>query len=122
MMSSGTRLRLRALGVACALVAALASGSVGAQGTPPSVRMQSTSFAPVELHVAPGTMVTWTNPTAVAHTVTADDGSSDSGDVAPGDTYTQEFDTPGTYPYYCQYHGGPGGEDMAGVIVVDDAG
>jgi plastocyanin len=122
MMSSGTRLRLRALGVACALVAAFVSGSVGAQGAPSSVQMQIVTFDPAELHVAPGTMVTWTNPSALVHTVTADDGSSDSGDVAPGNAYTQEFDTPGTYAYYCQYHGGPGGQGMAVVIVVDAAG
>ncbi len=81
--------------------------------------MQQRSFAPAELHVSPGTVVTWMNSSSPTHTVTADDGSSDSGDVSPGGAYTQEFDTPGTYPYFCQYHGAPGGEDMAGVIVVD---
>ncbi|MBA3551403.1 MAG: LPXTG cell wall anchor domain-containing protein [Actinobacteria bacterium] len=32
------------------------------------------------------------------------------------------FDTAGTYPYYCQFHGGPGGDGMAGVISVTGGG
>lgn len=82
--------------------------------------MPGRRFVPRELHVAPGAVVTWTNSSGETHTVTADDGSFDSGDVDPGGTFTQEFDAPGSYPYYCGPHGGPGGEGMAGVIIVDD--
>ena len=94
--------------------------SAVAQGTT-TVNMNSDSFDRTEVHVAPGQTVIWNNPNnpdSQTHTVTADDGSFDSGDVNTGTQYTMEFDTPGTYPYYCQYHGGPGGEGMSGVIVV----
>jgi plastocyanin len=53
------------------------------------------------------------------HTITADDGSFDSGILNPGDTFSLTFDTPGTSAYYCQIHGGPGGVGMAGTIVVN---
>jgi len=111
--------RLRGLALAGAFVAALAAGPAVAQDAGPTVTMQPMTFAPPELHVAPGTNVTWTNPTAVEHTVTADDGSFDSGNVEPGAVFSMAFDTPGRYQYYCQQHGEPGLQDMAGVIVVD---
>ena len=76
-------------------------------------------FAPKELVVAPGTTVVWTNLDSVAHTVTADDGSFDSGDFGRGETYSLTFTAPGRYQYYCIPHGMPGMEDMAGVIIVE---
>ncbi len=90
-----------------------------AQGAGNTINMNSETFDRTEVHIAPGQTVIWNNPNSDTHTVTADDGSFDSGDVATGDQYTMEFDTPGTYPYFCQYHGGPGGDGMSGVIVVD---
>jgi plastocyanin len=111
-------LQIRGLFIAGAFLAALTIGPVAAQDGQ-TVRMTSLNFVPAELHVAPGTSVTWTNPSAVEHTVTADDGSFDSGNVEPGETFSMEFDEPGRYQYYCQQHGEPGLQDMAGVIVVD---
>ena len=32
----------------------------------------------------------------------------DSGRMDKGDTFSQTFDTPGTFGYYCQFHGAPG--------------
>ena len=52
--------------------------------------------------------------------VTADDGSFDSGLFGQGETFSHTFSTPGTYPYYCIPHGGPGGAGMAGVVVVTE--
>ena len=70
------------------------------------------------MSVAAGTTVTWKNADAEPHTVTADDGSYDSGSLAPGATYTHTFTRPGTYTYYCKFHGGPGGIGMAGNVTV----
>lgn len=61
----------------------------------------------------------WTNDDPMQHSVTADDGSFDSGMIDPGGTFSMEFDTPGTFAYYCQPHGAAGGTGMAGIIVVD---
>jgi plastocyanin len=58
------------------------------------------------------------NASSMVHTVTADDGTFDSGDIAIGTPYSREFDDPGTYSFYCQYHGDVGGVGMSGVIVV----
>jgi plastocyanin len=90
-----------------------------AQGAQTSINMASDSFDRTEVHIAPGQTVVWKNPDTDTHTVTTDDGTTfDSGDVATGGQFSFEFDAPGAYSYYCQYHGGPGGEGMSGVIVV----
>ena len=116
--------RLRGLGAARAFVSVtlvlfVAMSPALAQDAEPTVSMQGQSFSPVELHVVPGTTVTWTNDSEVGHTVTADDNAYDSGNVEPGDSFSMTFDTPGRYQYYCIPHGSPGLHGMAGVIVVD---
>jgi plastocyanin len=94
--------------------------SVVAQGSSTSINMTADSFSRTEVHIAPGQSVVWNNPGADTHTVTTDDGTTfDSGDVGTGGQFSYEFDAPGTYPYFCQYHGGPGGQGMSGVIIVD---
>jgi plastocyanin len=109
---------VRTLGVALALLLLVPGTSAFAQSDSP-VDMKNLAYAPKEIHVAPGSTVTWTNDDALQHTVTADDGSFDSGLLDPSATFTQEFDTPGVYPYFCQPHGGPGGVGMSAVVVVD---
>ena len=34
-------------------------------------------------------------------------------------SYAYTFTEPGTYPYFCRYHGDVGGVGMAGTIVVE---
>jgi plastocyanin len=48
--------------------------------------------------------VTWTNNDSTIHTVTANDGSFDSGYVNPGQSFTYTFTAPGVYEYHCQLH------------------
>lgn len=74
-------------------------------------------FDPPTLTVQPGTTVKWTNAGKHPHTVTVRGGKFDSGDVAPGGTYSVTFQTPGTYRYYCKHHKG-----MEGTIVVGQPG
>lgn len=82
----------------------VSGGGAVAQGTTASVNIQGFAFSPGTLQVAAGTTVTWTNNDQVAHTVTADDGSFDSGDIPPGGTFSMTFDTPGTVAYHCKIH------------------
>jgi len=85
------------------------SGS--ATGT--AIEMRQSAFVPSRLEVAAGTTVEWTNRDQVVHTITADDGSWDSGEIAPGRTWRRTFDTAGTYTFHCTPH-----PFMTGVIVV----
>ncbi len=48
--------------------------------------------------------VTWVNNDSAPHTVTARDGSFNSGNLDPGKSWTYTFTLPGTYSYYCSYH------------------
>jgi plastocyanin len=121
-MSGSHRLWPRVLGAALAIVCLLVPVELAfAQDAAATVTMQNTlTFAPPTVHIAPGQSVQWTNPSVLAHTVTADDSTFDSGNVDPGGTFSWSFDTPGTYQYYCQPHGSAGLNGMSGTIVVDD--
>jgi plastocyanin len=71
------------------------------------------------LTVKAGTTVVWTNLDSIQHSVTADDNSFDSGTLNKGGTFSQTFSKAGTFPYYCIFHGGPGGQGMASIITVE---
>ena len=61
-------------------------------------------YEPASITVKKGTTVTWTQNDAMPHTVTADDGSFDSGILEPGASFTFEFDELGTFRYTCILH------------------
>jgi hypothetical protein len=68
--------------------------------------------------VLAGTTVTWTNnqtSPATAHTVTADDGSFDSGTLNPTQMFSLTFNTLGHFTYHCNFHQSLG---MVGAIDV----
>ena len=48
--------------------------------------------------------VTWANQDSFTHTVTATDGSFNSGDIKAGASWTHTFSAAGNYTYYCIYH------------------
>jgi len=56
------------------------------------------------LRIKPGTTVTWTNEDAMLHTVTAADGSFDSGFLEEGDTWSYTFEDIGEFEYFCLPH------------------
>jgi plastocyanin len=85
----------------------------------PTVSVQDEVFVPPQVEFLAGNTLTWSSDGAEQHTITADDGSFDSGIINPGDTFAFTFDASGTYPYYCQIHGAPGGIGMAGMVIVD---
>jgi plastocyanin len=78
-----------------------------------AVTISNFAFQPASLQIAAGSSVTWTNQDSTAHTVTSDSGAFDSGQLAPGASFTQMFMTPGTYTYHCQIH-----PFMTAIIVV----
>ncbi len=66
--------------------------------------LRSMAFAQERLEVTAGTTVVWTNEDAVTHTVTAADGSFDSGRLRAGDSWSYTFDAVGTVEIYCRPH------------------
>jgi len=87
-----------------------------------TVEIGDNSFTPKELNVPVGATVVWAHKGQRKHTATADDGSFKSDTLEAGGSFKQTFDKPGTYSYYCEFHGGPGGAGMSGVIKVGDGG
>ena len=81
--------------------------------TTASVSIKNMAFNPGSLSVTTGATVTWTNSDTTLHTVTADDGSFTSGNIAIGATYSRVFNTAGTFSYHCILH-----PEMTGKVVV----
>jgi len=78
-----------------------------------SVGIGDNFLDPPDATVEPESTITWTNNGARPHTVTADDGSFDSGRLNPGDSYTVAFDGQGTVTYHCAIH-----PEMRGSVTV----
>jgi plastocyanin len=118
-------LRLRTVATSAALlgaVAVLALAHVApAMAATVTVTVADNVFQPQTASATAGDTVVWTQPGARVHTVTADDGSFDSGNLAAGQSFSRTFTTPGTIRYYCKIHGAPGGIGMSGVITVTAA-
>lgn len=70
-------------------------------------------FDPGTITITAGAAVTWVNQGSVAVTVTSADGLFDSESIAPGGSFSQTFDTPGTYRYFCVPY-----PNMKGTVVV----
>jgi plastocyanin len=68
------------------------------------MRISNFAFGKPELRVKTGTRVRWLNDDQLEHTVTAADGSFNSGLIAPGKSFERVFERPGTYSYACMPH------------------
>ena len=81
--------------------------------TTTAVSIVDFGFKPATLTVPVGTTVTWRNTGAAPHTVTADDDTFNSGNLAAGATFAQTFGSAGTFAYHCNIHA-----SMTATIVV----
>ncbi len=68
-----------------------------------AVDVSGFAFHPVDLTIAAGTTVTWTNDDSVTHTTTSDTGVWSSS-LSAGATAQVVFDTPGVFTYHCAIH------------------
>ncbi len=76
------------------------------------------TYSSKSLSVPVGTTVVWSHEGQKPHTVTADDDSFKSDVLKNGATFQHTFSQAGTYLYYCELHGGAGGEGMAAQVQV----
>jgi len=97
------------------------AGSPAAGGASPAAEADMTveimgfAYRDAMLEVPVGTTVRWVNNDTVPHTVTSTPGGDvfQSGKMSKGDEYTFTFTEPGTYEYFCEYHG-----NMKGTVIV----
>lgn len=85
----------------------------GSSNDPYTIYMKGSVFSAASLTVPLGTKVTWVNNDNMTHTVTANDGSFNSGDIAAGGSYSYTFNSTGTVAYHCIYH-----SSMTGTVIV----
>ncbi len=118
--SAAAALLALALLSGCVTTTPDAAGAAGA-GTV-QVLAKDVKFAPLQVEVTAGTTVVWVNKDPMAHTVTADDGSYDSGLFDQGESWSHRYDEPGVYHYYCTPHSSKGSDGamkgMVGTVVV----
>ena len=93
-----------------------------ALATNQSVTVSSNVFTSNAVTVFQGESVTWHN-TGGTHNVHFDDNSFRMPNPASssGWTVSRTLNTPGTFRYYCDVHGGPGGVGMSGTVTVTPA-
>ena len=95
--------------------APLPQAAAAVPGAPPAITIAQFAFSAVT--VSPGETVTVTNLDGVEHTMTATDGSFDSGVLATGSAVSIVAPaTPGTYSFLCAIH-----PSMTGQLTVQAA-
>lgn len=87
-----------------AAILALPASSNQGPGAAHAVLIEGFVYRPGALPVQVGDTVTWTNRDIVPHTVTAEDGSWDSGEIASGETWTMTITAETAGSYLCVYH------------------
>lgn len=104
-----------ALGVGAATAAPVAAQSGGTA----KVEVGDNFFKPEDLEVVAGTKVTWTNDGKVLHNITPVKKGKWTGTSAlsKGKKYSFTFKKPGTYAYYCSFHGSPTGGQHGQIVV-----
>jgi len=80
-----------------------------------TVTIAEFNYTPQTITIPVGGSVTWVNNDSAPHTATAQDREVlQSGTLNQGDSFTQTFDTPGTYEYFCEFH-----PNMSGTVIVE---
>jgi plastocyanin len=75
------------------------------------VTMSNNTFTLASVTVMQSGSILWVNNDNQVHTVTADDGSFDSGDIAAGGSFGLAFIVVGPHYYHCKYH-----PEMTGLV------
>ena len=109
------------------LLGAAGSGQVAAV-TVTVTATASNTFSPSVVNINAGDSVMFKFGGGAPHNVVADDGSfrcakgcdgeGGNGNVATTWNFTKTFNNAGTIKYFCEAHGGPGGQGMSGQVIV----
>lgn len=92
-----------------------ASGTSAQSQPAAQVIMKNFQYQPAQLNVKPGDTVTFRNDDIYDHTVTANDGSFNSGLIPGGKTWTLKITQAGTIAYHCTPH-----PNMKAELIVGD--
>ncbi|HTD32154.1 MAG TPA: cupredoxin family copper-binding protein [Candidatus Elarobacter sp.] len=106
---------MRRLVLSLGLAIALGGGVAFAQTSSPApsaapspapavVHIKNFAYAPETVTIRPGQSVRFVEDDETPHTVTASDGSFDSGNLDKGKSWTHVFPKEGTFAYFCAYH------------------
>jgi plastocyanin/uncharacterized membrane protein len=117
-ITSRTGSLLLSLVAAVAILSIFPFGATAQESAPAPVTivLKQMRYNPPDKTITPGTVVEWKNEDIFAHTVTADNGSFDSGLIAPGQSWKITVKEAGTLRYHCRPH-----PNMAGTLVVSAA-
>ena len=116
------RLQLQRFASTVAVVAFLSAASAGGQsaqsqkGAQHVVIIKQMHFDPPQMTIRTGETVEWKNEDIFSHTVTAYDGSFDSGLIAPGGSWQMTVKRAGKFGYHCRSH-----PNMTATLIVEAA-
>lgn len=80
------------------------------------ITIQNFAYSPGNFAAVAGDTITWNNLDTAPHTVTADGGQFNSGNIAQNGSFSFRFATAGTFAYHCDLH-----PAMTGVVTVSAA-
>lgn len=83
---------------------AMAPAAAGGAGGSVDLPIAGFAFPEGAVNVPVGTKAVWKNTDGTKHTVTADDGSFDSGKLSADQTFEHTFTAAGTFAYACIIH------------------
>jgi plastocyanin len=115
-------MRLRSLILIAVLTDAAIVGGTALAADQTVTATSSDAFTPASVTVNVGETVTWKNQGG-DHNVKFDDGSFEqpANPNSSAWTVSRTFTYTGSFRYYCEAHGGPGGAGMSGTVTVQSA-
>lgn len=104
-----------------ALSIALVPVVPAAAATSKTVNVLAATYSPARFSVPAGSTIVFKNTSQFPHTATADNGSFDTGLIAPGASESIVVKKAGKIAFHCQFHGGAGGVGQSGSVTITAA-
>lgn len=92
------------LGMGIGMLAGLFVFQMALAAPQAGVSISGFRYLPQSITIRAGETITWTNQDSAPHTVTADDGAFDSGNLTRNMVYTRTFTQTGVFSYTCTIH------------------